>query len=238
MSHTFIFYLNPENISGEKVAFSRAESHHIGVLRLGSGCEIEAMDGRGRGYLIRLETKYDRIWQGVILDSRVVEAEAPVSVWLALPCLKGDRWESALEAACEIGIAGIWLTDYHNSAVSWTLSRRDKSRRKAIEALKQSGGYRLTAIAGPVTLTDLLKKSAGQNLYLADGEGLALSEIIVPALILVGPEAGLHPEERELLRAANFHSFSLGPRRLRAEVASLAALAQASLKLSSQPKGD
>ena len=44
------------------------------------------------------------------------------------------------------------------------------------------------------------------------------------ALVVIGPEGGLSPEEVELLVKAGAKSITLGPRRLRTETAALAAL--------------
>ena len=47
-----------------------------------------------------------------------------------------------------------------------------------------------------------------------------------PAAILIGPEGGFSPEEREMLRSLPYSRIiSLGPRILRAETAAVAALA-------------
>jgi 16S rRNA (uracil1498-N3)-methyltransferase len=46
-----------------------------------------------------------------------------------------------------------------------------------------------------------------------------------PVRLLLGPEGGLHPEEAEEARAKGFQAVSLGRRILRAETATLAAVA-------------
>jgi 16S rRNA (uracil1498-N3)-methyltransferase len=230
VNHKFIFYLDPDGISKESAIFSPEESHHLsGVLRKVAGCEVEAVDGCGYRYRIQLLHKKDQRWVGAILSGEKVEQSAPQPLWLALPCLKSERWEMALEGACELGIQGIYLTHYQNAAASWTTNRIIKARRKAIEALKQSGGSCLTGIIGPLSIQELLIANPSLNVYLADSSGPAMVNLQVPALLLIGPEAGIHVEEEALLKQVNHYRFNLGKRRLRSEIACVAALAQAAL---------
>lgn len=232
MSHKFIFFLNPEDVSSDSATFSRAESHHLDVLRQGAGCQVEAIDGCGRRYCLQLDEKQGGLWRGAILSQEMTEPAAPLPISLALPCLKAERWESALEAACEMGIERVVLTEYRQAVVSWTDARLDKARRKAVEALKQSGGSRLTEITGPLNLTELLNVVGGLNVYLTEKEAEAFTGIMAPAMILVGPEAGFHPEEESVLKAAGVQRFNLGKRRLRSEIACIAALSHAAVHLS------
>ena len=46
-----------------------------------------------------------------------------------------------------------------------------------------------------------------------------------PICLFLGPEGGLHQEDLAQLQRANFSTFSLGPRILRGETATLASLA-------------
>jgi RsmE family RNA methyltransferase len=234
LNHNFTFYIEPDGISGNTAVFSPEESHHIsGVLRRDTGCEVEAVDGHGIRYRIRLFQKNEHCWEGEILSREKGESSAPMDLRLALPCLKHDQWEVALEAACALGIQGIYLIDFKNAALRWTPPRVTKAKKKAIEALKQSGGSLLTEIAGPFWLRELHTESRNLNVYLADKSGPALSKLTCPALLLIGPEAGFDEEVKGVLRQWNLSRFNLGTRRLRSEVACITALAQAALIISS-----
>jgi 16S rRNA (uracil1498-N3)-methyltransferase len=104
----------------------------------------------------------------------------------------------------------------------------------AQEAAEQSGRTRVPAIAAPVPLAAFLAGLPAETarLTLWEGEGgLSLSALDAatlrsrPAVLVVGPEGGLHPAEVAALREADFTLLTLGPRILRAETAPLAALA-------------
>jgi 16S rRNA (uracil1498-N3)-methyltransferase len=73
----------------------------------------------------------------------------------------------------------------------------------------------------------LAAPAAGTRVLLApDGEATVRSLAPQPPVtVLIGPEGGLAPEEREIALAAGFVTMRLGPRVLRTETAPLAALA-------------
>ncbi len=83
-------------------------------------------------------------------------------------------------------------------------------------------------IGEPIALDQLLRRD-DRTLYFADeggGEPAASAFKPGPATILTGPEGGFTDDERATIRAApNAVAISLGPRILRAETATLAALA-------------
>jgi len=232
MAHQFQFYADPESVQDDEIRFDRRESHHIGdVLRAAAGSAIEATDGLGWLYQVKLTASEKGRWAGRILDKRQAEAEAPLPISLALPCLKGDRWETALEAACEMGLRAVWLVNYAQAALKWSKARQERAERKAIEALKQSRGSRLTLIQGPCGLEELMRQSKAEEIWAADASGQLLPNLRAPILMIIGPEAGLGEAEKELLQAKRARFFSLGARRLRTEVAAAAAMAQAALRL-------
>ncbi len=182
-------------------------------------------------YRVKLATREKGCWIGEILDKRLVEAAAPLPVSLALPCLRGDRWEIALEIGCELGIREVWLVDFAQSALRWSKSRRERAERKAIEALKQSGGSRLTVIQGPCSLEELIAQADAEEILAADASGDPLPHLRVPVLLIIGPEAGLAEAEIKFLQMKHAGFFSLGSRRLRTEVAATVALVQAASRL-------
>ena len=232
MPHQFLFYADPEAVQVDEIIFDRRESHHISdVLRTAAGATIEVTDGLGWIYRVKLTSAEKGRWAGQILEKRQAEAGAPLPISLALPCLKGDRWENALEAACEMGLSAVWLMDFAQASLSWSKARRERAERKAIEALKQSGGSRLTLIQGPCGLEELLRQSNAGEIWTAEASGEPLPDLRAPILLIIGPEAGLGAAERELLKVKQSRLFSLGSRRLRAEVAAVAAISQAALRL-------
>jgi 16S rRNA (uracil1498-N3)-methyltransferase len=86
----------------------------------------------------------------------------------------------------------------------------------------------------PAKLTAVLKDWPAERPLIFADEGAAIASPLealaaLPkgaAALLIGPEGGFDPEERETLRRLSFvHAVSLGPRIMRADTAAVAALA-------------
>jgi 16S rRNA (uracil1498-N3)-methyltransferase len=111
----------------------------------------------------------------------------------------------------------------------------ERMRANAIEAAEQCGILRLPEIAAPVALADALAALAPDRVLVFCDEDAPIADPVAalvaaaPAAalaVLVGPEGGFAPEERELLLArCNIVRLALGPRILRADTAAVAALA-------------
>jgi 16S rRNA (uracil1498-N3)-methyltransferase len=90
----------------------------------------------------------------------------------------------------------------------------------------------LPTIDSPVEFSRLLKLNGEFEQVLVayedetgPGLGAVLKHDVRSALVVVGPEGGFEPAEVDALRAAGAVTFSLGPRRLRAETAAVAVAA-------------
>ena len=102
----------------------------------------------------------------------------------------------------------------------------------AMEAAEQTGRLDVPTVEDPEKLADILDGwDPARKLVFCDEAGDARPAIDAlagsqgPAAILIGPEGGFSPEERERLRALPFViPVSLGPRILRADTAAIAAL--------------
>jgi 16S rRNA (uracil1498-N3)-methyltransferase len=99
----------------------------------------------------------------------------------------------------------------------------------AVEAAEQCGGTFVPEVADLQRLDKVLAKwPADRQLVFCDedlvGADLSLAQLRPgPAAILIGPEGGFAPDERDHLRQMAT-SISLGPRILRADTAAVAAL--------------
>ncbi|MDO9248314.1 MAG: RsmE family RNA methyltransferase, partial [Phenylobacterium sp.] len=117
--------------------------------------------------------------------------------------------------------------------------RVDRLQAIAVEAAEQTGRLDVPEILEPVKLDKLLKGWSGRRLLFCDEAGDAGPVVDVlsggvsePWAILIGPEGGFSPAERERLRGLDFAvPATLGPRILRADTAAISAMTlwQASL---------
>jgi 16S rRNA (uracil1498-N3)-methyltransferase len=145
------------------------------------------------------------------------------------------RQEFLIEKVTELGVGHITpvLTDH-------TIIRQVNKERWhawAVEASEQSEQLSVPLIHSPLPLFTLLGEwpadrpllwcqerhpQACETISLLRGEGVDLSH---PAL-LVGPEGGFSPQEKEFLSTRSFvHPFSLGTSVLRSETAAIVAVA-------------
>jgi 16S rRNA (uracil1498-N3)-methyltransferase len=109
--------------------------------------------------------------------------------------------------------------------------KRAHWRRVAVAACEQCGRNRLPEVRPVLPLAEFCRApaEAGVRLLLAPEARLGLREAAAriegAAVLAAGPEAGFTAAEEALLTGAGFVPVRLGPRVLRTETASLAALA-------------
>ncbi|WP_114228539.1 MULTISPECIES: 16S rRNA (uracil(1498)-N(3))-methyltransferase [Sphingomonas] len=210
---------------GATVELEGSAANYLGnVLRLGEGGEVLLFDGASGEWLARIvATAKKRLTLTVERQTRPLEQVPDLT--LAFAPVKRAQTDWLVEKATELGVRHLQPVMTRR-----TVAERVKHERLehiAVEAAEQCGRTLLPTIADPLALTALLQ-TLDRPLYFADETGGApVTDVIRsgPAAILIGPEGGFTPEERELVRAhPNAVAISLGPRILRAETAALAAL--------------
>jgi 16S rRNA (uracil1498-N3)-methyltransferase len=219
--------------AGETVALERSQSNYLGnVLRLAAGGTILVFNGR------------DGEWQASISgrkrpDSLTIVARTrpqdrlPDLAYVFAP-LKHARLDYMVQKAVEMGASSLQPVLTRFTQVSRVNGER--MRANVIEAAEQCGILSIADVAEPVTLDRYLSARKGQRLLVFCDEA-TVAENPITALrgglaaangidILIGPEGGFAEEERAvLLRQPQILRLSLGPRILRADTASVAALA-------------
>ncbi len=199
------------------------------VMRLKLGDSLLVFNGRdGEWRCVIAEI----LKKGVVLRAaEQVRAQAMgPDVELLIAVVKKSALEFAVEKATELGARRVGLVVTQRTQVQHV--RMDRLDAIAIEAAEQTGRLDVPMIDEPVKLTDLLDGfEGGRRLMFCDETGGApvmgaLAEAgTAPWAVLIGPEGGFSPEERERLRALPFTTaVSLGPRILRADTAAVAAL--------------
>ena len=216
--------------AGQSVICSRDQAHYLtGVMRLGTGAEVALFNGR------------DGEWRAVIVeagkrncvlacDVQTAPLQMPPDLWLLFAPIKKARTDFIVEKAAEMGAARICpvQTDHtHAERI-----RQDRLQAHAMEAAEQCGGTYVPEVSALQRLSDVLRDwDPARHLIFAD-EGLVGAKRTLAAApeaakwaILIGPVGGFSASERATLRAAPFVTpISLGPRILRADTASVAAM--------------
>lgn len=145
--------------------------------------------------------------------------------------VKRARTDFMVEKATELGVAAIRPLMTRRTNVARV--NLERMRANAIEAAEQCGVLRVPEICEPEKLEKLLPAwPHGRRIIYCDEEADVASPVealaacpIGPVAVLIGPEGGFEPQEREMLRALPFVTpISLGPRVMRADTAAIAAL--------------
>ncbi|MCK0096027.1 16S rRNA (uracil(1498)-N(3))-methyltransferase [Yoonia sp. F2084L] len=214
---------------GQSVPLSREQAHYLfGVMRLGEGAVlslINGADGEWDAQVVKAGKK-----GGVLLCSvQTKPLQMPPDLWLLFAPIRKERTAFVVEKAVEMGVSRICpvQTDFTQSA---NRIRPDKLQAHAVEAAEQCGGTFVPPVDELAKLDRVFADwPEGRQLMFCDevliGDPVGLPDIQGPWAILVGPEGGFSPAERDRLRGLPFsHAVSLGPRILRADTAVVAAL--------------
>lgn len=250
------FYAPPSSIHGSRVVLTGDEARHIArSLRKEPGEIILVVDGAGHRHHVELgHVRPDQV-VGTIVDTVDRAGEPPYDLTVALGVLKNrNRFETFLEKAVELGVHRIipLLTDRTEAE-----SLREKRATNILTAaMKQCGRSILPDLASPTPIADLLASrmaSEADSRWICHESArgtLLLDQAIEAApsarsggsppttarpkvLVLVGPEGGFSEDEVQAAEDAGCQPVLLGPRRLRAETAGIAACAAISFAFAS-----
>lgn len=233
---TTLFHAPPEAFDGGTVVLPEDEARHaVRVLRHGVGDELVVVDGVGGRHRVRLTEVDRRGARGTVVATEREPLGPPIVAGLALLKHPG-RFETFVEKAVELGATALVpLQTARTERVRW---RPERVRAVAVAAMKQAGRARLPALHAPRLLPDVLAADWPAPRLLcheAAAPEAALWRHLAagpPAggTVLVGPEGGFTDDEVAEAVRAGWHVVSLGPQRLRAETAALAAVAALMLR--------
>lgn len=230
-------FVRPEAIERNRVQFDAAEAHHLRrVLRLRPGAVIEATDGTGCLYTVRLVTLGRAAAWGAIEARAEPARESPCAVTLGQAVLKGDRMSWLIQKATELGVARIVPLETARVVArpaGGEPGRQARWQRIAREAVKQCGRVVVPAVDRPRALAEVLEEAprhdVGWLFWESGGASVDAAARAAPRparlLLLVGPEGGFTGEEVALAERAGIRLVTLGPRILRGESAGLVGVA-------------
>ncbi len=216
------------NKNNNQVILSDGDVHHLlHVMRARVNDEIETViDGKLYSAIIKSISPLDiEISYEIPLDT---ELSSDVTLFFALA--KGDKIDTVVQKATELGVSKIVLCNTERSIVKYeqkdVAKKLERYQKIAKEASEQSHRTRIPTIVGPINLKDIDK-------YMCDINLLAYEKVAgktdnIPMDIkgksisaMIGPEGGFSEKEVELLMNKGFSLISLGKRILRTETAAL-----------------
>jgi 16S rRNA (uracil1498-N3)-methyltransferase len=230
-------YLPPELIAQRTgIILPSDKSRHVTtVMRLAKGSEFVVLDGMGKAHraVITSMQKKDVIVD--IIEETVLPAVFPYYLVLCPAVLKGEKMDFVVQKATELGVREIVPLIAERCQVRET-RKVGRWQKIAEESIEQCGGLFLPVVHAPVAFSDFMKGFAesgnsGGLIFMEDW-GLPADESLDRKMrspgkiyLLIGPEGGFSSSELALAEQAGFVRSTLGSSVLRAETASVAALA-------------
>ena len=200
------------------------------VMRKGVGDAVLLFNGRDGEWRAEITAAGKRSCVLTALERTRPQTPTP-DLELIVALVKRTRLETIVEKAAELGCRRVRLAITRYTQADHT--RVDRLAAIAIEASEQTGRLDVPDIVAPEKLDHILDAWPRERRLMFCDEGGEVSpaleaiEALEPAAwaILIGPEGGFAPEERDRLRTMDqVVPVGLGPRILRADTAAIAAL--------------
>ena len=223
--------------AGGDLALDPGQSRYLAaVMRQAVGDELLAFNGRDGEWRVRI-TAVTRRAVAVRVEALARAQAVGPDLDLIVALVKRGRVETIVEKATELGARRVRLVTTERTNAD--RARVDRLTAIAIEAAEQTGRLDVPDVLEPVKLEALIGGwEPTRRLLFCDeaGDAAPILQGLTPDpsargggepwAILIGPEGGFSPSERQSLRALPCAvPVSLGPRILRADTAAISALA-------------
>lgn len=220
------------------------QAHYLRkVLRREAGADLKLFNARDGEFSARL-AEIGKKGAAAAIDARLRAPQTEPDIQLLVSPVKRAAMELIVQKGTELGATAFIpvMTDRTNA----DRVRIDRLEAIALEAAEQCDRLSVPEVRAPVKLAEtLLRWDEARVLYFCDEAGddpskewggrngraapfldVARAGGAGPAAILIGPEGGFTPDERNWLRALPFvRAATLGPRILRADTAAIVSLA-------------
>jgi 16S rRNA (uracil1498-N3)-methyltransferase len=231
------FFIAASNIFGGAAYLNAREIDHLRALRIKSGESFTVCDGAGKDYTCRLVKLTDDGAEAEVVDIAPSTGEPSVFCAVFVAWAKGDKLETVVQKAVELGAAELVLFPSARCVSRpETLSVVHKTGRLqkiAEEAAKQSGRGKIPWVTAVSTFENAVQSASKSNLSLflyEDEKKQGLKDVLESSAafktvsIMTGPEGGFEREEAAFAAQNGMRTVSVGPRILRCETAPIAAL--------------
>src|SRR3989440_7712601 len=218
---------------GADIDLPERVARHCAVLRLRRGDAVVLFNGEGGEFSAELTRVFRGDARAHVISRQTPERESPLVIVLAQCVSSGDRMDATLQKSTELGVSRIVPIASERSIVRLSSDRADRRvahwRNVVIAACEQCGRNHIPEVAAIIDFDGFLGQAAadGLRLLLAPDADRDLKRLEPPGKVtlLVGPEGGLAPEERQRAERRGVVPVRFGPRVLRTATAPLAAIA-------------
>lgn len=229
------FFIESEQVGKEYVTIVGSDVNHIrNVLRMKPGEKIRVSTTQGQDYFCRIAEVGADFVQADILEEEAPNTELPSKIYLFQAIPKGDRMETVIEKAVELGVYEIIPVDMKFCVVKLEEKKAANKIRRwqaiAESAAKQSKRSLIPQIHPVMRYKDAIAYAAECDVNLVPYEnerGMTATKEALDQLqpgqsvsIMIGPEGGFAPEEIDAVRE-QMQVISLGKRILRTDTAAI-----------------
>lgn len=239
------FFVDSSQIGKEYVTITGGDVNHIrNVLRMKKGEKIRVSNQEGVDYFCKIAEIGETFVQADIVSKDEKGTELPAKIYLFQALPKGDRMETVIEKAVELGVYEIIPV-----AMKYCVVKLDEKKAavkvkkwqlKAETAAKQSKRSIIPKVHDVVTYKEALKLANACDIRFVPYEnedGMLSTKKALEAVepgktisIIIGPEGGFAEEEIAAARET-MQSVSLGKRILRTDTAGICMMSMLMLQL-------
>jgi 16S rRNA (uracil1498-N3)-methyltransferase len=218
--------------AGEVTVEGEAYRHLFRARRVPVGATFRVVDGQGRARWGEV-ARVDRSSARVVLNEPAPTHEPAFRLDLLVPTFRPERASWLVEKATEVGVSAIRFLNTARAPRTFGEGTIERLRRVAASAVEQCHRSLLPDVTGPHAWEEIgtLASGAEGRWFLDPGAASAdWGDLGRSGALLVGPEGGWSPEERQEVTAAGWRPVGLGPRVLRVESAALVGAAMLLLR--------
>lgn len=219
-----------DDLSGEVTVEGEAYRHLFRARRVPVGAEVRVVDGQGQARWGEV-ARVDRSSARVVLGDPAPTNEPSFRLDLLVPTFRPERASWLVEKATEIGVSAIRFLNSERAPRTFGDGTVERMRRVAVSAVEQCHRSLVPEITGPHPWEDIGGFPAEGRWFL-DPQGAIGGWGILgqTGALLIGPEGGWAPSERDQVLAEGWLPVGLGSRILRIETAALVGAAMLLLK--------
>ena len=229
-----LYYTDLKNVFSNYLLITGTEAHHINnVMRHKIHDMIYVTDGQGNEYQTVIKTIEKNLIRADIINKSRKIRETLTKLTLAQCLIKGNNMDLIVEKTAELGVYNIIPLISERTVVSASDKKIERYQKIMLAAMKSSTRTRLPDINKPIKFVNLLSTIDQYDLALIAYEeeniknrlaNILPNQMLSKILLIIGPEGGFASSEIHQAVTNGAKSFSLGPRRLRAETAAIAAV--------------
>lgn len=239
------FFVEDGQIGREFITITGSDVNHIKhVLRMKPGEKIRISNQKGCDYFCVISELADAFVQADILNETASSTELSSRIYLFQGIPKGDRMETVIEKAVELGVYEIIPVAMQYCVVKLEekkkAARIERWQKIAEAAAKQSKRSRIPAVHPVMDFDEAINYASGCKVRLLPYENASRMQSAKKAIssiqpgdsisVMIGPEGGFSADEIQKAQKA-MQLISLGRRILRTDTAGIAAMSLLMLEL-------